>query len=167
MGKDTIQARGQVNPCNPSEVTGSDIPGNKRALDVTDVVSQDLLTQIRDCLKDPQTKVADETISALRLVSAVSPTNVELGQPSGGEPRVIGVSRTSGSLGDQIEVITTGEVSDSFFNFPANTKLFLGPDGVITDVVPTAPSSDYLVRIGHSLGPGRIFLNIEAPIRLN
>lgn len=166
MSKNTIQAKDSINQCDKTEVTGIDIGVDQRALSVNDQEAHAILQQIKDCLANPLLKIADEDISALRLLAATSATNVELAEASGGSAMVIGVSRTAGNSGATIEIIQSGEVSDSSFNFPVDTKLFLGADGMITDVVPTAPSSEYLVRIGHSLGSGRIFLNIETPIRL-
>lgn len=111
------------------------------------------------------TKVAAENISAIKLLTLDNPTDVSLSTSDGSCPEatVFGVSRTSGSTGDNIEVITAGVLYDSSFNFPVNAPLFLGINGTITD---TAPTTGYLTQIGTSGGPGLINININPPIEL-
>lgn len=110
------------------------------------------------------TKIADESISALRVVAAVSETNVALAdKDSFQDAKALGVSINAANTGENVKVVTFGEIKDSFFNFPLNEPLFLGDNGVITDI---APSDVFNTTIGHSLGPGAIFVNIREPIEL-
>lgn len=110
------------------------------------------------------TKIADETISALRGVRATSSERVALAdKDSYTEAEVLGVSLNAGNVGDNIRIVTFGEIKDSFFNFPLNEPIFLGDNGLITDV---APIEIFNKPIGYSLGPGAIFVNIGKTIEL-
>lgn len=123
------------------------------------------LDQIRDKLDGPCFRVADETLSALKALRAVSATNVALGTDGGTceDATIIGISRNAGNVGESIEIISNDKIQDSSFNFPVGAQLFLGANGAITDIVPT---TGFLTRIGSSGGPGLIYINIEDPIML-
>ncbi len=110
-------------------------------------------------------KIANEAISALKLVVAVDSEKVEIAEPdTHDEARVLGLSTTSGSLNDTISVLTFGQIDDVFFNFPINDQLFLGSNGTVTNV--PVSTGEILVPIGHSLGAGAIFIDIEKPTEL-
>jgi len=112
-----------------------------------------------------QTKlIASETISALRLVYQTSPGEAALADYQNATKKdVVGIALTSATVGNEVVVLYFGRVVDAFFNFPLNDSLFLGNNGIVTNV---PPASDYSVRIGKSLGSGAIFINIERPIIL-
>lgn len=123
-----------------------------------------LIPKKKDTSSTIVSKIASETISALKLVTSISPTNVELANPDNFEnSKVIGVSIEGASTGQKFKILEFGELADPFFSFALNSPLFLGLDGVITD---TPPSSDFNVTIGHSLGNGAIFIDIQEPIEL-
>jgi hypothetical protein len=108
--------------------------------------------------------IADEVISALRIVYQTSSNHAALADYQNGSKKdAVGISLTSANIGGSVDVLFFGRVEDSFFNFPLNDNLFLGNNGIITNVTPV---SDYSVRIGKSLGAGAIFINIERPIIL-
>ena len=107
--------------------------------------------------------VANENISALKIVR----------QDTGGvlladigaqlDSEALGVSRDAATLGSNLRVITYGRVDDTSFGFTLNEPLFLGNNGLITNLAPTN-SGEYIVRIGYSLGIGSIFIDIESPV---
>lgn len=125
----------------------------------------DSLNAICDKLDGPCFKVADETISALRALKSVSLTNVALGNDAGTceDATIIGISRNAANAGQSVELVSQGKLQDTSFNFTAGAQLFLGANGLITDV---APTTGFLTRIGSSGGPGIIYVNIEDPIML-
>lgn len=115
-------------------------------------------------LKD--TKVCAEVISALKMVRAVSDTDILKGNYTTYESaKCLGIALQSGSVGTSIDVLLFGKVEDPFFNFPVNAPLFLGLDGSITTV--SNATDDFSVTIGYSLGAGAIFIKIEEPIYQN
>jgi hypothetical protein len=108
-------------------------------------------------------KIASENISALKLVYA-DVLNCYLADNSDElKTSVIGVALNGANIGEEVEIKTSGELKDIFFNFSIGEKLFLGANGAITN---TPPSSGYHVCIGHGLGSGAIFINIESEIVL-
>jgi hypothetical protein len=109
-------------------------------------------------------KTLDENLSALVLVTATGPNNVKKASPLNyDDSQVLGVLMTAGLSGSNQTVRTFGEISDGSFSFPLHANLFLGPLGQISD---TVPPNGHHVRIGHSLGAGKIFLDINEPIVL-
>jgi len=112
-----------------------------------------------------QTKlIASETISALRLVYQTSPSEAGLADYQNASKKdAVGIALTSATVGNEVVVLYFGRVVDAFFNFPLNDSLFLGNNGIVTNVPPV---SDYSVRIGKSLGAGAILIKIERPIIL-
>jgi len=102
---------------------------------------------------------ADETISALKLVTATSDSNAEVAEPDTfANSKVLGLAMTTGNLGDKIKILTFGPIKDPFFTFGLNEELFLGPSGVVTNNV---AGLNFVTRIGHSLGSGAIFIDID------
>lgn len=112
-----------------------------------------------------QVKIANETISAVCAVKLDSPTNISkaTNDTTINNATVYGVTRTAGTAGSNIEVVTTGNFYDSSLNFPVNDSIYLGLNGVLTNV---APATGFLTQIGVSGGPGLIIINIDEPIIL-
>ena len=107
-------------------------------------------------------KVADEPISALRLVYLTSDTNVSLADNLAFNTSLVaGIAISTALTGGEVEIVAQGIVKDPFFSFPLNDILFLGLNGNITNIPPT---SGFSTIIGKSLGAGSIFINIEQPI---
>lgn len=108
--------------------------------------------------------IADENVSALKLIYQSSPTNGGLGNSQiNAKKDVVGISVSAAVTGNLFEVLLFGRVEDAFFNYPVNTSLYLDIDGNITDISPT---TGYSVLIGKGLGTGAIFIDIERPIIL-
>lgn len=109
--------------------------------------------------------VVDQTISALRMVRATSSTNVNLADYSTfNESVVLGMAISAATVGNTTTVVTHGCVKDPSFTFPVNDTLFLLSNGTITNAPIPLGGGFYTVRIGHSLGSGAIFIDIEEPI---
>ena len=109
-------------------------------------------------------KVASEDISALRLVVATSETNIKLADKDLYEDsKVLGLSITSGLTGENVKIITFGQVKDSFFTFTLNEPLYLGDNGIISQ---SPALLGFSTTIGHGLGNGAIFIDIQEPIEI-
>ena len=114
-----------------------------------------------------ETRIANETISALQLVTAINDTHVEIAEPDNyNNSTVLGVAIGAGNSGDAIPILLFGKLEDAFFTFPVNDPLFLLPNGLISNVAPATPSENFSTMVGFSLGAGAVFLNIERPIGL-
>lgn len=110
------------------------------------------------------TKVAAETISALKVVRSINTTDIALADPATyPSSKAIAISIQSGSVGDELEIVVGGEILDPSFSFLLNEPIFLGPNGTILQ---NPPVSGQVLNIGHGLGPGGIFLDIKEQIEL-
>lgn len=110
------------------------------------------------------TLIASEIISALKMVYQTSPTSVGLSDHQNSSKKdVVGIALNSSNIGGNVTVLLFGRVEDPFFNFPLNDNLFLGNNGIVTNI---PPISGYFVIIGKSLGAGAIFINIERTVVL-
>lgn len=112
-----------------------------------------------------ETKVAGETLSAIKAVKLDNPTDVSCATSNTTCPdaTVYGITRTGAASGANVEVITSGNLYDSSLNFPVNESLYLGVNGAITNV---APTTGFVTQIGTSGGPGLMIVNIDQPIEL-
>ncbi len=109
--------------------------------------------------------ISTEQISALKAVYGVSKDDVAIADSSSNTTaQMLGISKTATSgAAETLTVLKKGKVEDVSFSFPINAPLFLGTSGNITNISPT---SGFVVRVGHSLGAGAIYINIEPPIEL-
>lgn len=111
-----------------------------------------------------ETKTASETISALKLVTAIDATQVEVAEKDNyPNSKVLGLALTAANIGEQVEVLLFGKHTDASFTFTLNEPLFLTSAGVISSI---APTTEFSVNIGHSLGAGAIFIDIQEQIEL-
>jgi len=109
-------------------------------------------------------KLAGENISALKLVYLFDKNTVKTADRSAfNTSKSVGVTKSVGILGLDVEIIQFGELIDSFFTFPKNDPLFIGPNGAVTN---TPPLTGFSTTIGHSMGSGGIYIDIQEPIKL-
>ncbi len=107
---------------------------------------------------------AGEIISATKLVYMVTDGVCALANRLDVDKKdAIGIALNASVVGGQVSILLFGRFTDSFFNYPVNTSLYLDIDGNITDI---APSTGYSVLIGKGLGTGAVFIDIERPIIL-
>lgn len=109
-------------------------------------------------------KQASEDISALKIVRAISDTQIAIADnDTYTKSKAFGVALTASTTGGNVRVQTFGEIKDASFLFPINEPLFLGSNGVITI---TPPILGFVINIGYSLGNGAIFIDINEQIEL-
>ena len=110
------------------------------------------------------TGVAGENISALQLVY-LSDSDTFMVADNDNYPTAVcaGIALNAATIGSSLDVQLFGKHEDPFWNFTLNEPLFLS-DSVAGQTTETEPTNNHLVRIGHSLGSGAIFINIEDPV---
>jgi len=119
----------------------------------------DLVIKPVDNSVDSDTYTADTAISALKMVKITSTTTVDLADKTVlADAHAIGITITAAGIGQDIEVITFGQVDDASFTYAVNECLFLGLNGDITN---TPPTTGHSVPIGKGLGNGSIFIDID------
>ena len=120
-----------------------------------------------DAISDTRLAViANETIEAFRIVRAVNATEVLKGTSVSGfiEARALGITTEAIANGASGAVKFFGVIEDPSFSYTAGDPLFLTTDGQITDVYSSL--TVYNTTIGHGLGAGAIFIDLQEPVLL-
>lgn len=80
--------------------------------------------------------------------------------------RTIGLALNSTTAaGQEVEVQSSGEVTNSGWSFTPGDRLFLGPNGAI--ITSISPSDTLMVPIGHAIDADTIFIDIKPSKRRN
>lgn len=104
-----------------------------------------------------------ENISALRAV--IPNLNNQLRYATQAtDSTILGISRNAGTTGNLVQVVTSGLLTDSSWNWTVNKYIFLGSNGILTQSV---PASGYLVFLGTAVSPTSFNLNISNSILLS
>jgi hypothetical protein len=110
------------------------------------------------------TKIAGETISALRVVKLENDIAFLASCDEGLDyNKVIGVSKTGASTGQEIIIQTFGEIQDSVLNLQSSS-LFLGING---EILTSPPANGFVLKIGKVLSLDKIGINIQQVIVRN
>ncbi len=80
----------------------------------------------------------------------------------------LGVTTGAVAAGDRADVVVTGLVEDSSWQFAPGQPVFLSAvtQGVLTQVPPTLPASVFVLRIGVALSPTSLFVRPSMPMAL-
>lgn len=109
-------------------------------------------------------KKAGEILSALKIVYLSDKDTAALATNTAfDKSKAVGMTLGAATVGVDVTIVQFGQVLDPFFTFTANVPLYLGINGAIIDV---APTSGFVTIIGHSIGSGGIFIDIQEPIEL-
>lgn len=76
--------------------------------------------------------------------------------------KVIGLSKGAVVTGGLLEIVTASEL-DGFTGLIPNTQVYLGLNGLVTQIVPT---TGYIQQVGVALTSTSILVNIGLPIQL-
>jgi len=78
--------------------------------------------------------------------------------------KVLGLTNGAVAQGDEATIVTYGEVVEPSWNWTLDDPVFLGTNGMLTQVVPT---TGFLQRVGFPNGaPTKLFVDIDTPITL-
>ena len=80
--------------------------------------------------------------------------------------RVLGMTTGAVAEGDTASILTFGEWHSDTWNWVQYNSIYLGVNGLLTQVVPTYPDSAYLQIIGFPTSPTSMMLRIAEPIIL-
>lgn len=104
-------------------------------------------------------RTASVTIAARLVVVLDVSGQAEIADPDtpAHATAVLGVTKTTATIGNDIEVQTYGELIDASFSFSTNkAALFLTSGGVLSE---TAPSTGFVVQVGHVVNATTIWIN--------
>lgn len=79
--------------------------------------------------------------------------------------RVIGVTVASASANEDATLVSFGPIEEPSWNWVANTPVYLGTNGQMTQVPPASPAA-FIMRIGVPTSPTSLFVNINNPLFL-
>lgn len=81
--------------------------------------------------------------------------------------RIIGMTIGAASLDALTNVLNIGELSEPSWSWVLNLPIYLGVNGLMTQVEPVFPGSLFSVIVGFPITANTIFINIGFPIILN
>lgn len=81
------------------------------------------------------------------------------------ENNSVWVTTGAASAGASVTAVIFGEISEPSWNW-SQGLVFLGIDGVLTQIPPAAPDSLFLAVVGYALGPTKMFVNRQPSIEL-
>jgi hypothetical protein len=81
--------------------------------------------------------------------------------------RVVGMTTSASVSGSPAEVFTMGLFTEPSWFFDTSIPIYLGNDGLITQVVPSQPNSLFSQIVGYVINPTTIYLHLETPIIIN
>lgn len=80
--------------------------------------------------------------------------------------RIVGMTTNAAALGDSVNIAMYGEVTEPSWNWDISKPVYLGGDGYLTQVEPSAPTAKFSVVVGFPVTPTTLFINIGIPITL-
>lgn len=103
---------------------------------------------------------ASENISALRMVSIV---DSQYKYADHLDSSVVGLALQAVNLGSFLRPVRNSVVSDDSWNWARGSPIFLGLEGMLTQIVPL---NGFLITVASVLDSKTIFLQIEDAIKL-
>lgn len=111
------------------------------------------------------TKPAGQTLSAQRIVIMDSDGKLYYGDKDtvSTAKKTLGLTLHSGNLDEDIRVLLSGRISDPSFSFTLGMSIYLGNNGLLTQIYPT---SGYVLKLGIPVDANTFILKIDIPIIL-
>lgn len=116
-----------------------------------------------DTVIESEQYVADESLSALRVVRAAGPGRVCYARPPELEARApLGITNGAAASGEPITLISRGEMRDASWSWTPGETVLLGPNGTLTQAQPSG--QPYLVVVAVAVSATAIVVRIGLPI---
>jgi hypothetical protein len=106
------------------------------------------------------TKIADITLSGHRLVTMATTTTVTYADKDSAY-HVLGMTTNSAMAGSSVSILTAGEIVEPSWSFTINNPVYLGNNGLLTQVVPV---SGCILQVGLATAPTKLLIGIQLPI---
>ena len=112
--------------------------------------------------------IAGATLGGHRVVQTIA--NVGLMYASADQRedalRLVGVITSSVAAGEDVTVVTNGEVEEASWNWDTSKPVYLGLNGLLTQTVPEAPTAQFAVVVGMPTSAQSLFVKLREPIAL-
>lgn len=80
--------------------------------------------------------------------------------------KIVGVTTNAANVGDTLNISFFGEIEEPTWNWDMGKPIFLGVNGLPTQVVPTHPSAAFSLIVGFPISPTKMFVSKREPITL-
>ena len=80
--------------------------------------------------------------------------------------KVLGITENASDAGGTLSVIRSGKVSEPTWSFDVSKPVFLGVNGLLTQVPPTFPEAAFSLIVGFPLSATEIFVSLREPLIL-
>lgn len=80
--------------------------------------------------------------------------------------KVLGVTTNAAAAGGTLSVVRSGKVSEPSWSFDTLKPVFLGVDGLLTQVAPTHPAAAFSLIVGFPLSATELFVGLREPLGL-
>ncbi len=107
---------------------------------------------------------AGENLSALRVVMPSPSGAIYADASSILTSKLLGITTTSATAGQAVQVKVSGIVSDALWSWVPNDTIWLGSNGMLTSI---PPSSGVAARVGIAMTATSIAIQIHQPIVLS
>ncbi|MFK3740990.1 hypothetical protein [Massilia sp. TN1-12] len=81
--------------------------------------------------------------------------------------RVIGVTVAAAGAGAQCQVQNFDQLEEPSWNWDTSKPVYLGQDGVLTQMQPSLPSAKFSMVVGFPISSTSLFVNLREPIVLS
>lgn len=148
-------------------------------------VSEEVITLVSEAVQGPQgipgikgdkgepggteiERPATIDLSGHRIVvldgqgGAIYASNAELSHSQ----RIVGMTRHAAVAGAPVALAIYGEITEPSWSWDTTKPVYLGVDGLLTQVVPEFPDAKFSVVVGFPISATTLFINIGIPITL-
>ena len=80
--------------------------------------------------------------------------------------RIVGVTGQAYSIGDAVELLRSGELTDGTWSWNTSLPVYLGHNGVFTQVVPVSPDAAFMLVLGMPISATKLLINLREPFAL-
>lgn len=80
--------------------------------------------------------------------------------------RIVGMTTHAAIAGAPVAILTYGEITEPGWNWNVDQPVYLGIDGLITQIPPEAPDAKFLVVVGFPISATALYINLGASITL-
>lgn len=115
------------------------------------------------------TKTAAQALGGHRVVRLISAAAVDYADNAtlAHGDDVLGVTTGAASLGADVTVVRTGEITEPSWNWTALEPLFLGRNGLLTQTAPSLAAGDvFSLQVGVALSATTALIDIDSAIYL-
>jgi hypothetical protein len=111
------------------------------------------------------TKIAAINLGGHRVVFCSSAEEVDYADNENFAHKdlILGITTQAADEGDEIQIRTSGELTENGWNWQTGNLIYCGASGLLTQM---PPQTGFLMVIGTAISPTTIFINLRQPITL-